>query len=89
MLLPRILERQTGRMHLVGFFDTGSVTLNKNPWFAGQNTRTLRGAGIGLTWAGYNDFVVKAYWAHKLGSAVATSAPDANNRFWIQVIKYF
>ena len=27
--------------------------------------------------------------ARKLGNAVATSAPDANSRFWIQAIKYF
>ena len=89
MLLPKILDEQTGQMHLVGFVDTGTVTINKNPWFAGQNSRTLSGAGVGLTWVGYNNFVVRAYWAHKLGNAVATSAPDAKSRFWIQGVKYF
>jgi len=76
-------------MHLVASSTTGTVTLNKNPWFASQNTRTLSGAGVGLTWADYNNFVVRAYWAHKLGNAIATSAPDAKSRFWIQVVKYF
>ena len=42
-----------------------------------------------LNWEDYNNFVVNAYWAHKLGNAVATSAPDSNSRFWIQVVKYF
>ena len=88
MLLPRFTELP-GQMHLVGFVDTGTVTINKNPWVAGQNTRTLSGAGVGLTWTDYNNLIVKAYWAHKLGSAVATSAPDAKSRFWIQAIKYF
>ena len=45
MLLPRILDEQTGQMHLVGFVDTGSVTLNKNPWFAGQNTQDAERRG--------------------------------------------
>ncbi len=89
MLLPKFAERMPGQMYLVGFVDTGSVTINKNPWVAGQNSRTLSAAGIGLTWADYNNFAVKAYWAHKLGNAVATSAPDAKSRFWIQGVKYF
>lgn len=89
MLLPRFSDRQSGEVHLIGFVDTGSVTINKNPWAAGPNTRTLSGAGIGLTWIDYNNFSVKAYYAHKLGNAVATSAPDKNGRFWIQGVKYF
>ena len=89
MLLPKFSERLPGQMHLVAFADTGAITLNKNPWLPGQNSRTLSGAGLGLTWADYNNFVVKAYWAHKVGNAVATSAPDAKSRFWIQLVKYF
>ena len=89
MLLPKVWQAMPGRMHLIGFVDTGSVTLHKNPWVAGQNHRTLSGAGIGLTWEDYNNFAVRAYWAHKLGDAMATSAPDKSGRFWIQGIKYF
>jgi hemolysin activation/secretion protein len=88
MLLPKPANL-VGQMHLVGFVDTGSVTINKNPWLPGDNTRTLSGAGVGLTWADYNNFVVRAYWAHKLGNEIATSAPDAKSRFWIQAVKYF
>ena len=91
LLLPKFSERMPGQMHLIGFADTGTVTVNKNPWpgAAEQNHRTLSGAGIGLTWADYNNFVVNTYWAHKLGNEVATSAPDRNGRFWIQVVKFF
>ena len=89
LLLPKFSERMPGQMHLIGFADTGTVTHDKNPWTDAQNRRTLSGAGIGLTWADYNNFVVNAYWAHKLGNEVATSAPDKNGRFWIQVVKYF
>jgi len=89
LLLAGLSDQLPGQVHLIGFADTGTVTLNKNPWVPGDNRRTLSGAGIGITWAEYNNFSVKAYWAHKLGSAVATSAPDENSRFWIQLVKYF
>lgn len=88
-LLPRLSERQWGQMQLVGFIDTGTVTLNKNPWASGQNRRTLSGVGVGLNWADNDNFVVKAYYALKLGNADATSAPDKSGRFWLQAAKYF
>jgi hemolysin activation/secretion protein len=89
LLLPKFSQSMPGQMHLVGFADTGAGTHNKNTWADGDNHRRLSGAGVGLTWEDYNNFVVNAYWAHKLGNAVATSAPDKSGRFWIQLIKYF
>jgi len=89
LLLPKFSEYLPGKTLLLGFMDTGTVSLNKNPWSTGENRRTLSGVGIGLNWVNNNDFVVKAYMAHKLGNAVATSAPDADNRFWIQAVKYY
>lgn len=88
-LLPTASEQFPGRLQLVGFVDTGSVTLNKNPWDARDNHRTLSGAGIGLNWSAANNFVVKTSYARKLGSGTAISAPDKNGRFWIQAVKYF
>lgn len=78
-----------GQLQLVGFADTGTVRLNRDAWSAGENRRTLSGAGLGLTWTGANALIVKAYYAHKLGNAKATSAPDAAGRFWLQAVKYF
>lgn len=89
MLLPKFSEQMPGQLQLIAFVDTGSVTVNKNPWTAEPNRRTLSGAGVGLNWSAYNNFIVKAYYARKLGSELATSAPDASGRFWIQVVKYF
>jgi hemolysin activation/secretion protein len=89
LLLPKFSAGMPGQMHLVGFVDSGSVTHDKNPWVAGENHRTLSGAGIGLTWADYNNFAASVYWAQKLGSEMATSAPDKSGRFWFQVVKYF
>ena len=87
--LPKFSERMPGQLQLIGFIDTGSVTLNKNPWVAGPNRRTLSGAGVGLNWSDTNNFMVRAYYAFKVGDEVATSAPDSSGRFWIQAVKYF
>jgi hemolysin activation/secretion protein len=79
----------SNRVQLIGFVDHGSVTTNKDAWTTGPNRRTLSGAGIGLSWADNNNFVVKAYYAHKLGNEKALSAPDSAGRFWVQAVKYF
>lgn len=78
-----------GQVQLVAFVDTGSVDVNKAPWSVGPNRRTLSGAGVGLSWADTNNFMLRAYYAFKLGDEAATSAPDASGRFWIQAVKYF
>jgi hemolysin activation/secretion protein len=77
-----------GRMQLVAFVDAGRVTLNRDPWLPGENRRTLSGAGIGANWAEPDNFLVRAYYARKLGNESATSAPDRSGRFWIQLVKY-
>ena len=89
MQLPQLTAQIPGQMQLIGFVDTGSVTINKNPWFAGQNPRNLSGAGVGLSWFENNNFLVRTYYARKLGGETAISAPDKSGRFWIQAVKYF
>ncbi|WP_048442054.1 ShlB/FhaC/HecB family hemolysin secretion/activation protein [Caenimonas sp. SL110] len=78
-----------GYMQLVAFVDAGSVTINHSPWVAGTNHRTLSGAGFGVNWGDPGNFQVRAYYAHKLGNQIATSAPDRSGRFWVQMVKYF
>jgi hemolysin activation/secretion protein len=89
--LPRFFNQLVGQVQLIGFVDTGTVTVNRDSWplAGGPNHRTLSGAGLGLNWSDYNNFEVRTYYAHKLGSAAATSAPDSSGRFWIQAIKFF
>ena len=89
MQLPKFSQRLPGQLQLIGFVDTGSVTVNKNPWAAGPNRRTLSGAGVGLHWSDSDNFMVRTYYAFKLGDEAARSAPDASGRFWIQAVKYF
>lgn len=78
-----------GQVQLVGFIDTGTVTFSRNRWAPGAASRRLSGAGVGLNWWVANDFNLKAFYAHKLGNAAATSVPDASGRFWLQAVKYF
>lgn len=87
--LPSLFDVLPGQTQLVGFVDTGSVDIDKQPWTDGPRRRTLSAAGIGLTWTHASNFIVRSYYAHKLGHAMATSAPDASARFWIQAVKYF
>jgi hemolysin activation/secretion protein len=83
-------DRLPGQLQLIGFVDMGSVSINRFPWDAtSANSRELRGAGLGLNWIGPGNLFIKAYWAFKLGDAVATSAPDASSRFWLQILKAF
>ena len=78
-----------GQLLVVAFADTGTVTLNRNPFSAGPNRRTLSGAGFGVNWGNQTGLVIKAYWAHKLGKTEAKSAPDSASRFWIQAAQLF
>lgn len=88
-LLAQLSSQQLGQVHLVGFVDGGSVTVNKDPWDGSDNSRTLTGAGVGVNWVDTNNFSVKTSYARKLGSEDATAAPDSNGRFWVQLVKYF
>lgn len=78
-----------GQMHAVAFLDAGEVKLNHSASAEGSPRRHLIGAGVGLNWTHANSFSVKAFYAWKLGSEDALSAPDKSGRFWIQAVKYF
>lgn len=78
------------QLQLIGFVDVGSVRTDDRPWVAGDNTRTLSSAGVGLVASTDNGWVGRVSYAHRLGSEKARSAPDSGgSRVWVQVIKYF
>lgn len=87
--LASLSGRVPGAVHLVGFVDAGRITADKNPWYLGDNSRTLSGTGVGVTWVAPDNFAVRTYYARKLGDEPAISAPDKSGRFWIQAVKYF
>ncbi len=88
-LLAGLSTRVPGEVHVLAFADAGHITINKDPWFAGDNSRTLSSAGVGATWGDPGNFAVRTCYAVKLGSEDAISATDWSGRFWIQAIKFF
>jgi hemolysin activation/secretion protein len=88
-LLPMRSETILGRVSLIALYDTGSVNYNKNPWAPVNNTVTLNGTGVGVTWVEPRDFAVKGYYAHKVGNTPSTLNASAPGQFWIQLVKYF
>ena len=88
-LLPRGWQPRLGQVQLVGFVDTGRVTLDKKPWSAEPNERRLSGTGVGLNWSSPDRFLLRLAYARKLGDDAASSASDADHRLWVQGIKYF
>jgi hemolysin activation/secretion protein len=78
-----------GAWQLAVFLDTGHVTLNKDVWSAGANSRTLSGAGFGLNAALARDWYLKASLAWKLGAGRPVSDVDRSPRVWFQAGRYF
>lgn len=83
------IENKTSVFQIAGFLDTGSVTINKNPWTTVNNRRTLHGAGLGLLWNEPGDYSFRVHYAWKLGNEAATSDTDRSGRLWLQFTKYF
>jgi hemolysin activation/secretion protein len=69
----------------VAFVDTERVTVNKNAWVAGKNTANLSGAGVGLNWAGPQQWRVKTYIATRLGTAPTLVASSPSTSVWIEL----
>ncbi|MET0273237.1 MAG: ShlB/FhaC/HecB family hemolysin secretion/activation protein, partial [Phenylobacterium sp.] len=80
--LAALSERTHGQMQAFAFIDHGQITINKNPWAAGDNHRSLSAAGVGLSWADTHGLLIKAAYAFKLGDERALSAPDKSGRLW-------
>jgi hemolysin activation/secretion protein len=70
------------------FYDDGRVTINRNPWAAGNNTRHLAGYGVGAAFAG-GGFTLRAFAAWKAGTGKPASDIDRSPRVWVQAARYF
>lgn len=89
LLLPPMPAPLPGRVQLFGFIDTAQASANHSPWFPGPNRESVSGGGVGLNWTAFNNFVVKATYAHTLGDAEGVPGPIASSRGWIQLVKLF
>jgi hemolysin activation/secretion protein len=66
-----------------GLLDHGEVKRNKNPWTAGDNNRSLSGAGLGARW-NPNGFNLNVTVATPIGSE-ASSIDERDPRIWGQI----
>ena len=93
-----------GNLQVVGFIDTGRVTLHNATWVGWQpigrpdfpNSYNLSGAGIGLNLYKEAGFSVRSSLAWKLGNNPGADAIKRDSdgesrgaRFWVQLIKQF
>ena len=86
----RLFDASHGQLHVLGFYDYGRGTINKDPWTDEDNHRNLRGAGAGLIWEDYGNYRLSVTYAERLGSEPVTSIPDnPSGQWWLHGIKYF
>ena len=75
----------------VVFYDAGSVTINRNPFTIGANTRYFSGAGLGAN-VNFAGVLAKAYVAWRGSGGRPTSIPATVNSspmLWVQLSKAF
>lgn len=73
--------------HVGAFMDYGRVTINKKPWAAGENHRSLSATGLSLGWAQYG-WQLNAVAAWRL-NAEPRSDSDQKPRVWVQLVRHF
>jgi hemolysin activation/secretion protein len=78
-----------GRWQAVAFVDSAYVKVNHSPWTTGKNSGSLSGAGIGLNWAGSNQWRAAVSVATRLGAKQSLVADQSSVRGWITVSKAF
>ena len=79
-----------GQVTATAFMDTTSVTINQKIWpSAGLNKATLSGAGLGLNWAGPNQYSGTAYVATPIGEKSPLVGSVKSTQFSIEVQKRF
>ncbi|MGK5029036.1 ShlB/FhaC/HecB family hemolysin secretion/activation protein [Janthinobacterium sp. MDT1-19] len=78
-----------GQWQAVAFIDSARVTVNQQRWSAGPNSARLHGAGLGVNWAGGQQWNARAYFAKPFGSTPALIASRSSARLWIELNRHF
>ena len=87
--LTALAQHVPGTIQLFGFVDNGGVSFNHDRYFVGSNHTNLSGGGAGISWSAPNNFLVRASYAHRIGSTRVVSQPDTAGQFWVQLTKLF
>lgn len=78
-----------GQWTAVAFIDSARVTVNQHAWAGGENSATLRGAGVGLNWSGPDQWSAKTYIATPLGETPALVGRTNSTRAGVEISRRF
>jgi hemolysin activation/secretion protein len=78
-----------GNWQVLAFLDTAYVKVNRHPWTKAENSATLSGAGIGLNWAGPDQWRASMSVATRLGAAPSLLPKPSSVRAWLVASKGF
>ncbi len=79
-----------GQVTATAFIDTATMTINQKSYpGAGLNMATLSGTGLGLNWAGQNQYTGTAYVATPIGTKSPLVGSVKSTQFSIEVQKRF
>ena len=79
-----------GSLSATAFLDTAKVVINEKVWSgAGLNKATLSGVGIGINWAGPQQYTGTAYLAKPIGSKSPLVGSIPSTQFLIDLQKKF
>jgi hemolysin activation/secretion protein len=78
-----------GQWQVMTFIDSEHVTVNKRTWVAGVNSASLSGVGVGLNWAGQNQWSARAYIATPIGSTPAQVESNVSAHVWVEISRGF
>lgn len=78
-----------GQWQAVVFLDSAAIKVNQSLWTSGSNDAVLRGLGLGLNWAGADQWSARIYLATPLGSIPALVGTSTKVRAWMELAKRF
>jgi hemolysin activation/secretion protein len=81
--------RWHGQWQTIAFVDDAHLTINKTVFAPGPNTASLNGAGVGLNWAGPDQWTAGVTVAAPFGSRPALLGSTSSVRVWAQISKGF
>jgi hemolysin activation/secretion protein len=89
MLSAELRHNLGSAWQALGFVDSGTVEVYKNPLSNGENRATLAGAGLGCNWVGPQGWSATGSVAAPFGNRSPLAGDTASARVWLEVRKSF
>jgi hemolysin activation/secretion protein len=76
-----------GKWQAIAFADGAHLTVNKSAFAPGPNSASLGGAGVGLNWAGPDQWLAGLTIATPIGGRPELAGSEDSTRVWLQLSK--